>query len=183
MEAAFEIPNTNGVQTPDPKAWKAEVLEEGSRIAREARETGTLIHGAVEKRLTAQDSDPQWDAHVDSALAALNKLAPGGWESERVVVGGGYAGKVDAINQQAGIVIDFKTQKAWGKKGPTIYPEWAMQGAAYCKAAGVLRFASIVIAREDGTQVFVKEWEPLELENAWNKFDLVRRLVTLETGL
>lgn len=163
-------------------AWAAGVREEASRIGREAREVGTLIHGAIERRIKGEDSDPTYDPHVESALSAITALAPGGWTAEEVVVGDGYAGKVDAIHRGDGIIVDFKTQKTWSKK-PLVYDDWCMQGAAYCIASGATRFANVIIDRETGRQCFVKEWTADELTTGWQKFALIRDFVRLESGV
>lgn len=113
------------------------ILEEEQQADEEAaraRELGTQIHDALESAVTGQcyfDELAPWVKPVaDEVLKTWRPVA-----TERVVVGPGYAGRVDLIvsatDTSVGI-IDYKTTKKLPTNGS--WPEHRLQLAAYAGA-------------------------------------------------
>ena len=102
--------------------------------AAKARELGTRIHDAIEAALSFnainQDELAVYVAPVVAACKSLgNALA-----TEKIMVGEGYAGRIDAILDGNEItVVDFKTTKTLPKES---WWEHQLQTAAYCAALG-----------------------------------------------
>ncbi len=102
--------------------------------AAQARELGTRVHAAIESALNQQPYDLDLQAYIEPAIEQV--FAQGRVVcTERIVVGDGYAGKLDAMtegNQQ--VIWDFKTARNLPTKGS--WPEAKLQLSAYAKAIG-----------------------------------------------
>jgi hypothetical protein len=108
---------------------------EHEEVAKAARDLGTDIHAAVEQALRGQPWNQELKAYVEPVLAECAKFGKA-VQTERVVIGLGYGGKLDAIfwSEHGFVVVDFKTTKRLPKES---YPEHRLQLAAYA-AAGVM---------------------------------------------
>ena len=106
--------------------------------AAKARELGTRIHDAIELGLNGGVFDNVKDEKelspfVIPALAACNELG-NVLATEKIMVGEGYAGRIDAILDGNEItVVDFKTTKTLPKESWT---EHLLQLSAYAKSFG-----------------------------------------------
>lgn len=148
------------------------VDREADETAKAARDLGTEIHGAIERALTGQTWDEKLKESVSPVLEAVNRL--GKFHSaERVVIGKGYAGKMDCLLETPDgfIVVDFKTAKRIPKAS---YDEHRLQLAAYAGALkeNVISTANIYISTteigsvktvvNDGwSETFIRGWLPL----------------------
>lgn len=167
IRAALTTPQNPG--EPD-EVWHSRIAEESERIGREAAEWGTLLHAQLEEYLTTgaftgtgeildylRGTEKWLKENIDHTISA-----------EQSVVGDlGYAGRLDLhamLKDGRRAVIDFKSQKMVGKKGPSFYKEWAMQLAAY---GDCLRepgdplpvLISIAIPSDAPGPAFPKEWD------------------------
>lgn len=103
--------------------------------AKKARDLGTDIHGGIESVLTGQECPKELEPFV---LPAVEKAKTLGRvrSTETVVVGKGYAGRVDCILEGTSTtVLDFKTTGAVKLPNPA-YWEHELQCSAYAKALG-----------------------------------------------
>lgn len=77
--------------------------------ADKAKQRGTAVHDALEKALTGVDYDPALAGYVKPVIESLKPFGAI-LDTEKVLVGNGYAGKTDVIAENhAMTVIDFKT--------------------------------------------------------------------------
>ena len=110
---------------------------DANSISDAAKERGTIIHDELEKRLAGVCGtyNTLLDEYVNPVISEVNKLGRVVM-TEKVLVGDGYAGRVDCVVESESItVIDFKTTGA--KKLPKKpYDEHLLQISAYCKALG-----------------------------------------------
>lgn len=99
--------------------------EESSR----ARDLGSAIHEALELSLQGQKCDPEMDPYIQPVFMRVKECGEI-VACEKVLVGDGYAGKVDLVLRTvAGIEIwDFKTTKKLPKAS---WPEAKLQTSAY----------------------------------------------------
>lgn len=104
--------------------------------AEAARNLGQDIHAAIQGMLAGEPVLEELQVYVDAArkeIAALGSFQREECDTEQVVIGPGYAGRIDLRIKQADCltVIDFKTCKTIPRKA---YPENLMQLAAYSEA-------------------------------------------------
>ncbi len=100
--------------------------------AAQARELGTRVHAAIEAALNKLPYDRDLEAYVEPAI---DKVFSTGKVicTERIVVGDGYAGKLDAMTEGIATTIwDFKTARTLPTKSS--WPEAKLQLSAYAKA-------------------------------------------------
>ena len=99
-----------------------------------ARDRGTEIHAAMEAALANLPYDPElepWIKPACVALAGYGKTVA----TEKIVVGSGYGGRVDLIQDGNEIwVWDYKTTKKLPKGGA--WSEHVLQASAYAQALG-----------------------------------------------
>jgi ATP-dependent exoDNAse (exonuclease V) beta subunit len=125
--------------------------------ASKARELGTSIHDALEQAL---GNWPYEEAFAPYVLPVLDAIKPLGnvLATEKIMVGEGYAGRIDAILDGNEItVVDFKTTKTLPKSSWT---EHQLQLAAYAKSLGnsgdkKINTANIYISTVDAGKIVV----------------------------
>lgn len=103
--------------------------------AQKARDLGTAVHVELESRLSGwQPVDHALDPYVLPALEIVNSLGRV-VASEKIVVGNGYAGTLDALlDGNVTTIVDFKTCKKLPKES---WDEHKLQLSAYAVAAAV----------------------------------------------
>lgn len=101
--------------------------------AQAARDLGTAIHQGIELALKGQPFDKSLEVYIGPALDAILKTGAI-QDTERIVVGDRYAGKLDALTQGNGLAMvwDVKTSKSLPKYGS--YDEHKLQTASYARA-------------------------------------------------
>jgi len=119
-------------------AFVRRVLQEEKQQDQEAaaaRDLGTRIHLAIETALNGFPAPNDLLAYVSPAVDAILKTGAV-QQTERIVVGDRYAGKLDALTANNGLltVWDVKTTKSMPKHGS--YDEHQLQLASYAKALG-----------------------------------------------
>lgn len=121
--------------------------------AMRAMDLGTAIHEAIELSLTGQPYELHLAPFVAPAVAAALEFGRIIC-TERVVVGDGYAGKLDCAAENWGTVtvLDVKTTKKIPKFS---YPEHQLQLSAYCQA-----FGNTGDARIQSANIYVSTVEP-----------------------
>lgn len=146
-----------------------------------ARDLGTDIHAAIEGAIEGLGIPDEFSKHV---TPVLDHIYSRGLvvDSEFIVVGSGYAGKVDLlIKTQEGLELyDLKTTKS--KKLPSMsYPDHRLQTAAYAMAykdASVVATGNIYIStlnpgeftdcrQTDWVETFEKGFQPVFQSWKW----------------
>jgi len=141
-------------------------------------EEGTRIHGIVEHYiLTGKEKDSPGAADyisiIDKVFEDVGVLAP---DPERCFAANDYAGTIDLIDRDNGIIIDFKTKDlsfmdvSKGKK--LHYDEHAMQLAAYMhgeKMQGARCF-NLFLSRSQPDAYVMHEWSQEDMDRAWMMF-------------
>lgn len=99
-----------------------------------ARDLGTEIHDAIEQALSGT-LIPAMQQYVDPVLAECAKFGEVK-ATEQIVIGEGYAGKMDASFYAPGCltIVDFKTTSKPPKKEKGSWSEHRLQLSAYAKA-------------------------------------------------
>lgn len=107
-----------------------------------ARDRGTAIHAALEDLFLGNTVDSELLPWVQPAAEAIRAYG-GRYESELVVVGPGYAGKLDLkLETESAIWLwDWKTTKKLPERGA--WPEHRLQLAAYAYAFAVVGMPTI----------------------------------------
>jgi RecB family exonuclease len=109
------------------------VDKEQDAEATRARELGTRIHDAIESALNNGIYPNDLEPYVKPVVLFANELGTT-LATEKIMVGEGYAGRIDAILDGNEItVVDFKTTKTLPKESWT---EHRLQLAAYAKSLG-----------------------------------------------
>jgi hypothetical protein len=108
------------------------VQDQESQIA---RDRGTAIHDALEKLFTGQAIDQEiepWVRPAFTEVAAMGQLVA----TEKILVGEGYAGKTDLVQESPGawMLWDFKSAKKLPDPEKPAWPEHRLQLSAYAMA-------------------------------------------------
>ncbi len=173
--ASLTLPRIAGESDDD---YIARILTDSKQEGIDARDTGTLIHGAIEK----DDRSSEWRAWVDAAHEELPKCK---WERERSFACGqpyGFGGKVD-LHSGDGIVIDVKT-KDGPANGRKLWDEEIMQLAAYRHGLGLpeARCAILHVDRNKPTAELLIAKEE-DLQKGWAMFRALLAFWYARTGL
>lgn len=101
--------------------------------AKKARDRGTDIHEALERQLSGQECDAEIFPWIAPCLAEIQKRGTV-LEIEKILVGNGYAGKTDLIQQGGECVwiLDYKSTTKLPEKASWL--EHRLQLAAYAHA-------------------------------------------------
>ena len=101
--------------------------------AARARDKGVEVHDAIEHALKGQSIPDGMAVYVDPVIAELKQFGEV-MATERIVVGDGYAGKLDAMlkNKDITTILDFKTTKTLPKYGS--WSDNKLQLSAYAQA-------------------------------------------------
>jgi hypothetical protein len=139
--------------------------------AQKARDLGTQIHAAIEAVLTGGQCPKELEPFVLPAIGQAKTLGRVS-RTEIVVVGNGYAGRVDCILEGTSTtVLDFKTTGAVKLPNPA-YWEHELQTSAYAKALGTdspIQTAVLYISTRTPGELSLcvqKEWA-----SAWLAFE------------
>lgn len=171
LTAALSLPEIEGESVQD---YAERVWEDANTISEGARNFGTNLHDAIERRLRLGTMDGMvCTEDVTEHLAEFDKWAQANvikvHAVEFTVVGQeGYAGKVDALLEHRvhGLCYtDWKSQNIRPGKKPTFYDSWPRQLAAYRHAHnpdGAL--LSVVMDKNEASPPIEKLWTQAEAE-------------------
>lgn len=158
-----------------------------------AKDLGTQVHDAIECSLTGKPFNPDLLKYVEPVVNETNQFGQMVM-CETVVIGDRYAGKMDSLFQDIGLltVLDFKTCKKLPKKS---WFEHQCQLGAYALTLGNtgsdrIQTANIYISTTEPGQVLTcinKDWERpakafLALAEYWrlvNGYDVAPRPETM----
>lgn len=142
------------------------IVRDSEERARIARETGTAIHGAIEKL----DGHGPYAAHVEAAIGAVSDWTGlSDWDSERSFASPlGYGGKLDL--SAPGFVCDFKTTDK-DLADLKLWPEHRRQLSAYRMGLDMPEArCAIVYVSSMRPEARLIELEEDELKQGWNEF-------------
>lgn len=138
---------------------------------KKAADLGTSIHAAIEKAMAGEKWDEALAVYVEPVLKLCRDKFGEPEAAEKVVVGEGYAGKLDVKFPDA--IVDFKTTKSVPKAS---YFDHQMQNASYAKAFGFtgehrIRTANVYIDTKTPGLVTVSIQD--DWQEAWKAFEHV----------
>lgn len=111
-------------------AFKARAKIDANAQAELARDTGTAIHGSLEKAFQGLPFDEGHRLHADAVFEVLKPHRGSGWHAERsFACPDGYGGKVDLYSDCA--VIDYKCKAFTDPEASLAWPEQEMQLSSY----------------------------------------------------
>lgn len=119
-----------------------------------ARELGTDMHNGLEALFKGERIEDDLRPWIEPAYEHIKNLCPRTIAVETIVIGSGYAGKVDYIGEALAheLIVDFKTTKRLPDKGS--WPEHRLQLSGYAKARDPMtlrnvRTANLYISTSD----------------------------------
>ena len=167
----------------DFEKWLKEVVASSWEVSKEAMQFGTDWHHMAESYATTgkiENIAPQVEPYVDEFKAWFDEKVVEVVSSEQSVVHPlGFAGTRDLVfkhKDYPGLVVgDYKTQNVNEKYGPKVYPEHALQLAAYhqCKIEGntdPVVCLSIIIDSNKPAPLHEHVWPAEEINDAWETF-------------
>lgn len=139
VEHADEVTREEGESVDQ---YIRKILELARQIGKKAAERGTRVHAILEQHVGDQvgliptRQERQIIEAVDAYLQELDPEMRWLVEESAACPKHRYAGKIDILNDQREIVLDYKTKEFGTENLPKGYPEQAMQLAAYGAARG-----------------------------------------------
>lgn len=108
-----------------------QVDQEQRQEAKAAAERGNEIHDALASAFLGEDYDQSLTPWIFPAFTEIRKLVPRTIAVETILVGLGYAGRVDLIGEDGACewIVDWKSTKKLPDKGS--WPEHVLQLSAY----------------------------------------------------
>lgn len=136
VHAVVTAPDIEG-ETLDQKLVRVlETERQQDQESERAKDLGTEIHGAIEAYFSANTEPSETiKPYIMPAIEYIEKRKPYRAVCERIVVGSGYAGKVDLMlvfEDSYTLLVDFKTCKRLPTNGS--YLEHRLQLGAYAEA-------------------------------------------------
>jgi hypothetical protein len=173
------------VEGEDLQAFASRVIDDADEQAKQARDTGTIIHDAIEKVLCDEECEPGYEKHVSGAIKALNDWCglDGILAEKSFAHPLGFGGKCDAHKlpsdylAEEGWVSDYKSKDFDESKLPKLYENHSMQLAAYREGFGMprARCAIIFVSTKVPGLTHLVEVEPTELDRGWEMFSTLVR--------
>ena len=133
------------------EAYIDRIMYDAEEHSRQAREKGTAIHGAIERRLLGFSVEPEYETLASSAIMALldhigtmallDHISTSAWldlDPEKSFASPlGYGGKVDLHSKPLNFVCDFKTKEFTEETKQLVYDEQIIQLEAYRHGLGM----------------------------------------------
>jgi hypothetical protein len=109
--------------------------EEHKEEAAAAADKGTEIHAALEARMTGQPFDAKWAPWIEPAAKAIESRGQY-VASEKILVGYGYAGRTDLVQEAPDgfLITDYKSAKTMPDPKKGAWLEHKLQCAFYSAA-------------------------------------------------
>jgi hypothetical protein len=156
-------------------AYMGRVREISKEDSKKAMDYGSLVHEWIENKIKGTPGlfeTPLIPQETKSKISEYLNLFTN-CKSEVKLHGYGnynYFGTTDLIctYDSKKCIVDFKTQRTATKI--TYYDEWIWQGAAYCKAAKIDNFISMVISSDEPGRVELKEYTKEEVDEGFSIF-------------
>jgi CRISPR/Cas system-associated exonuclease Cas4 (RecB family) len=134
VEAITTAPDIAG-ESLDAKITRVlETERQQDEEAQKARDLGIEIHDGMEKLLKGEQIDAELRPWIEPAYSFIRNEYPVTVSVEEIVVGDGYAGKIDFVGLSTStVIVDYKSCKKLPDKKS--WPEHRLQLAAYAKAS------------------------------------------------
>jgi hypothetical protein len=167
--------------TPALEKWKRD-NPDWQEISETARDTGTIIHGCIEKHLCGESVQVGYGEYVLGAIEGVDMWCGlEGIRPERSFCHPlGFGGKCDVHKKPSidlndthnGYVADFKTKDFTADKLPDVYDSHFMQLAAYREGFDMpqARCAIIYVSTAVPGLTHLVEVEEAELARGWEMF-------------
>ena len=174
------------IENEPPDDFAKRIMRDAFADSTDARDRGSLIHDCLESVANLEDLYKYPSDIKDIAVSACVEVAEycktDRFTAEATVTGNGYAGMIDLHNDE--ICLDWKTKDIKNLTTKMAYDEQAMQLAAYDKALGgkQRRCINVFVDRTEPGRVVIHEWEPEDIELAWQKFELLVKYWQLDKG-
>jgi hypothetical protein len=174
LEAAFVLPKRPADELVE---YIKRIRDQAELVAKEAPDTGSAIHAAIEQRLGGLEFDKTFTRHVEGAIEALEKWCGlGDIESEKSFAHyGGFGGKVDI--HKDGFVVDFKSKEFTADKLPKVWDDHAMQLAAY-RVGLKMPTARCAIIYVSVTTPGLTHTIEIEQKDLWRGWEMFNALLT-----
>jgi hypothetical protein len=159
-----------------------------------AADDGSKLHDYIEQALAGDPVHPEkWEETIAHAKDYLETLAFGPlheWEIERSFGVDGFGGRVDAYNERANIVLDWKTKEFTSEERDAgkikAYDNHLWQLAAYRHGLGLpLEDAigvNVFVSRTEPGLIYPHVWTPLDMERGWRQFQAILACYRAITG-
>lgn len=168
MLSALTLPRREGENEKD---WIARVWDDSQEQSRKARDKGTEIHAAIQGAYEGKDVSTPFIEYVAGAERAVAAWMKGPWNAEKSFACPlGFGGKVDLSHNWA--VIDFKSKEFDVTADLKIWPEHAMQLAAYRHGLGMdkAKCAIVYVSVTNPGLAKLIEIPEEELQRGWKCF-------------
>ncbi len=176
--AALTLPTHEGETLDD---FAARVVADSQAESKAAANTGTEIHDACVKMLESRgkaDIPAEYRPAAEKFMrwcAGLLDLDSVECEKSFCNVEDGFGGRIDVnatlLNDpEVTCFIDIKTQDTETGKAVKVYPEWALQLAAYCAGYDEPPCYNVVISRNEIGRIDIVPWNRTVLQTAESMF-------------
>lgn len=181
LYSSLTLPRIEG---ENDDALVARILVDSKEHAKQAREKGTEIHKWLELAYQGEDVPEEFAMYTSSTMASVSWLTgKQNWKTEKTIASNlGYGGKVDLMSPEW--TIDFKT-KEFDEDAQVknfVYPEMAMQLAAYDNDFGS-RCANVFVSITNPGLVKIYEWDAEEIKRAYKKFITLLKFWKLDKNI
>jgi hypothetical protein len=191
--AALTMPKDDSESDAD---YIARILDDSRQQARKAAKLGSVIHKLAERLINNKPlffTGLRKDVWILFEAVRLMVTESDSWkgEAEKVLIGDGYAGKADYIDNN--IIADFKTtfmtandiKKDGFIKKAKIYDSWGRQLAALQATSREHRdCVSVIISTNvDFPGVWFYYWSQLELDKHYEVFKSALNIYRITKGL
>ncbi len=177
-QLAYAFLNYPKFHNETSETYTKRMFLQSQSLASKAAEEGVKIHDQLEMYFTHKqevEGVSSFIVPVADFVSGLNKDA-GGWVAERSFSHElGFGGKIDILQQEASIIIDYKTKdknREYFETHDMSFDNHAMQLAAYREGAGMSTAScyNIFISTQEPGLIQVKKWSEPELVRAWEMF-------------
>lgn len=121
-------------QVDDLDAWRKQVVSMSKEHAKQAAESGAIVHNALEHFFKTGEAQDEFAGLCKNVLKCFteNNLPTAGWIAEKTFASEfGFGGCVDLHHPKKRIVLDFKTKSDDNFSKARAYESHHMQTAAY----------------------------------------------------
>lgn len=157
--------------------WLQEVKTKAGEIAKTAREEGSRIHDAIESAFKERVISPHYRKVAYKVRDYVQEQIAGGeWFAEESFAHQiGYGGKVDLVNYEKKIVVDFKTKEVIEEGQKLAWDNHIMQLPAYGRGLGFKNYIEDVkyynlFVSWDG-DIVLHEWSAEDARRGLQMFD------------
>lgn len=170
------------------ETYKERVFKEYKNHIESFSKTGTKIHALLEEAYTQGHVEP---GHEDTILPVMGLMDITFGEMTDIepektfACADGYGGCIDLVFMSGGkkVIVDFKTKQGKVLDKSKLYPDYAMQLAAYRHAiAPNARCYNMLVSATHPGEIAIHEWSDEDLNIALKKFQCLLQFWKLNNG-